>query len=216
MFYGARDYANQLRSGDDYHLLTPTTVIAWLVEPLFPGGAFHHHFRLYDPHTHTLLGDPLSVHVLQLAALSPSPSPPWSPSSPLSPADVTRYDVQAHRWARFLTARSDAELDQLASEDPIMALAKQTLDTISEDPETRRRAQEREDAIRLYEFDIAANRAEAASQGMSQIVLKQLGLRFGPPSAATRARVEAATREQLEAWAERILTAQTLDEVLTP
>jgi hypothetical protein len=45
-------------------------------------------------------------------------------------------------------------------------------------------------------------------------VLKQLGLRFGPLSDATRALVEAATIEQLDTWAERILTARTLDDVL--
>jgi PD-(D/E)XK nuclease family transposase len=134
VFYGARDYANQLLSGEDYHLLTPTTLIAWLVEPLFARDGFHHHFRMYDPDTDTQLGNQLSVHVLQLSAplLSPShvpsPSSPWSSSTPLSSSTATGYDMQAQRWARFLTARSDAELDQLASEDPIMALAKQTLD----------------------------------------------------------------------------------------
>jgi predicted transposase/invertase (TIGR01784 family) len=223
VFYGARDYASQLRNGDDYRRLTPTIVIAWLVEPLFPRGAFHYHFRLYDPDTRTQLGDPLSVHVLQLSAPVPSP-PRGSTSSPLSSAHATRYDVQAQRWARFLTARSDAALDQLASEDPIMSLAKQTLDALSEDPVVRRLAQEREDAIKLYEIDLAVGRAQAAAEGraegraegVAQTVLKLLGLRFGPLPAATQARVEAATREQLDAWAERVLTARTLDEVLAP
>jgi predicted transposase/invertase (TIGR01784 family) len=204
-YYGARDFADQLRCGDDYHLLTTTTVITWLVEPLFPGDALHFRFRMYDPDTCTSFGDQLAIHVLQLS----------SPSS-LSPPAATGYDAQVQRWARFLTARDDAELDQLASEDPIMTLAKQTLDKLSEDPEVRRLARDREDAIKLYEIDLAARCAEAEAKGEARVVLKLLGLRFGPPSAATRTCVEAATLEQLDAWAERVLTAQTLDEVLAP
>jgi hypothetical protein len=45
-------------------------------------------------------------------------------------------------------------------------------------------------------------------------LLKQLALRFGPPSEAIRARVEAATIEQLDVWGERVLQAETMHEVL--
>jgi hypothetical protein len=114
------------------------------------------------------------------------------------------------RWARFLTARDDAELDQLASEDPIMTLAKQTLEKLSEDPEVRRLARDREDAIKLYEIDLAAHRR----QDRAEILLKLLGLRFGRPSAATQASVQGATPNDLDRWIERVLTAQSLDEVL--
>ena len=46
-------------------------------------------------------------------------------------------------------------------------------------------------------------------------VLKQLRLRFQDLPEDVLARVEAATAEQLDLWAERILTAETLDEVLS-
>ncbi|MEX1365213.1 MAG: MBL fold metallo-hydrolase [Nannocystaceae bacterium] len=36
VYYGARAYADQLDRGDGYHFLEPTSVVAWLVEPLFP------------------------------------------------------------------------------------------------------------------------------------------------------------------------------------
>ena len=54
------------------------------------------------------------------------------------------------------------------------------------------------------------------AEGEAKLLLKQLGLRFGPLSDTTRARVESASIEQLETWAERILTAKTLDDVLAP
>ena len=50
-------------------------------------------------------------------------------------------------------------------------------------------------------------------QGESALLERQLTRRFGPPSAETRARLQAATVEQLEQWAENILDATTLEEV---
>ncbi len=99
-----------------------------------------------------------------------------------------------------------------------MHLAKQTLEELSQDPETRRLARERADAIKLYEMELAASQAEARAEGEAHgraaLLLKQLTLRFGPPSQETRARVEAATIEQLDVWAERVLTQGSLDGVL--
>jgi hypothetical protein len=148
----------------------------------------------------------------------------------LSLPPATGYDAQVERWARFLTARDDGELERLAAEDPIMTLAKDTLVQLSQDPELHWLARDREIGEWLYDNDLAVSRAdgEAAGEargesrgesrglvkGQANLLLKQLGLRFGPPSAATRAHVESATAEQLDTWAERVLTAQSIDEVL--
>ncbi|TLD44437.1 MAG: hypothetical protein FAZ92_03304 [Accumulibacter sp.] len=50
-------------------------------------------------------------------------------------------------------------------------------------------------------------------QGESALLERQLTRRFGPPSAETLARLNAATVEELEQWAENILDATTLEEV---
>jgi predicted transposase/invertase (TIGR01784 family) len=199
VYYAARDYADQLYRGDGYDQLTPTVVIAWVVEPLpeLPQ-RLHSVFELRERHTHALFGDQLAIHVLQLSALTAS--------------GTVGYDPRVERWARFLAAREDAEYEQLASEDPIMSIAKQALDHLSQDPVVHRLARERADAMKLYELDLAACRAE----GEAKLLLKQLGLRFGPLSEAVRVRVESAGVERLEVWGERVLTAQTLDEVLAP
>lgn len=205
VYYGARDYATQLGRGDDYEQLTPTVVIAWLVDPLFPDlERLHAIFELRERHTHRLLSDQLQFHVLQLSKLSSSR------------AGIGYDDPRVERWARFLMAQDDAELDELASEDPIMALAKQTLDQLSQDPETHRLAREREDSLKLYRMHLAASRVEGKVEGEANVLLKLLGLRFGVLPEATRARVERATLAQLDAWVERVLTAATLDEVFAP
>lgn len=157
VYYAARDYADQLGRGDGYDQLTPTVVVVWLLEPLFPGLD-----RLH----------------------------------------------------------SIFELRELATEDPIMAIAKHTLEELSRDPESNRLARERADAVKLYQMDLAAVRAEARAEGRAEeraeVLLKLLGLRFGPLSATIEDRVREATPERLERCVERVLTAETLDEVFAP
>ncbi len=50
--------------------------------------------------------------------------------------------------------------------------------------------------------------------GERTIILRQLTKRFGPLDAAVVAQVEQASVSNLELWADRILTAGTLEEVL--
>ncbi len=206
VYYAARDYADQLQRGDEYHLLTPTIVVVWVVEPLFADlDRFHSIFELRERHTHMRFSDQLTIHLLQLRSTLP-PNP-------------TGYHARIDRWARFLVARTNADLAQLASEDPIMATAKQTLDQLSQDPAARRLARDRADAI-FYKMDLIASEARGRlvgkTEGEARLLLKQLGLRFSDPSEAVRTRVETATPEQLDLWAERVLTAKTLDEVFAP
>ena len=55
--------------------------------------------------------------------------------------------------------------------------------------------------------------SEGKAEGKAEVVLKQLRLKFGELSPDVRARVENATGDDLDLWAERILTAATLEEL---
>ncbi len=57
-------------------------------------------------------------------------------------------------------------------------------------------------------------RAEGEARGKAQLLLKLLTLRFGPLPDAAHARVNTAPEAELEVFAERVLTAPTLDDVL--
>ena len=59
-------------------------------------------------------------------------------------------------------------------------------------------------------------RMEGKTEGRVEIILKQLALRFGPLPDATQTRVRSAQDAQLDAVAEQVLTAQTLEEALDP
>lgn len=200
VYYGARELVEQLARGDGYELLRPSIVIVWMVEPLFPSlERLHAIFELRERHAHVRFGEQIAIHVLQLRRLPKG--------------DESSYDPRVVRWARFLGG-PDADLERLAAEDPIMQLAKQTLDRISEDPEVRRLAREREDAIKLHRMEIVASRQEGRVEGRAAALLDLLAMRFGPPPPRIRERIAAATPEQLVAWTRRVLDAQTPDEVV--
>jgi hypothetical protein len=70
-----------------------------------------------------------------------------------------------------------------------------------------------------YEDIVENFRREAVQEGVTQgerkVLLRQLRRRFGAEvDAETERRVAAATGEQLEVWAERVLSASTLIEIL--
>lgn len=55
---------------------------------------------------------------------------------------------------------------------------------------------------------------QGRSEGQRQMLVRQLGKRFGTLPNDAVARVSAATLETLELWSDRVLTASTLSEVL--
>ncbi len=50
-------------------------------------------------------------------------------------------------------------------------------------------------------------------EGEAAVLLRQITLKFGPPSKVVRQRVRDADADTLLQWSERVLTAQQLDEV---
>lgn len=57
-------------------------------------------------------------------------------------------------------------------------------------------------------------RAEGEARGRAEILVQQLTLKFGPLPEAVSETVHAAPSDQIQTWAARILTADTLDQVL--
>ena len=56
--------------------------------------------------------------------------------------------------------------------------------------------------------------SKGESRGRAAVLLRQLQLKFGPLPEVVTARVQSASIEELDAWAERILSATSLDEAL--
>jgi predicted transposase YdaD len=60
----------------------------------------------------------------------------------------------------------------------------------------------------------AEGRSEGRAEGKVEVVLKQLGLRFGPLPDGVEERARVATAAQLDALAELVLTANSLGDAL--
>jgi hypothetical protein len=58
-------------------------------------------------------------------------------------------------------------------------------------------------------------RAEGRAKGAARILMRQLTRKFGWVPDRVRERINAASIEQLEVWCERVLDAETLDEVFS-
>ena len=69
-------------------------------------------------------------------------------------------------------------------------------------------------ARRYYGQGKAEGKVEGKVEGRIELILKLLALRFGPLTEAAQARVRGAQDAQLDAVAERMLTAKTLEEAL--
>ena len=95
------------------------------------------------------------------------------------------------------------EVDDRLTVDELKRLA---TTTIGEDVE--------EEIVTLADRLREEGRQKGERTGERKVLLKQLTLRFGQLPDAALARVNAAGVEQLEAWAERVLTALTLAEVI--
>src|SRR5512132_1485497 len=95
------------------------------------------------------------------------------------------------------------EVDEQLTVDELKRLATKT---IGEDVE--------EEIVTLADRLREEGRQKGERTGERKLLLKQLTLRFGTLPDAALARVNAAGVEQLEAWAERVLTALTLAEVI--
>ncbi len=60
---------------------------------------------------------------------------------------------------------------------------------------------------------LSQGKAEGKAEGRAEVLLKLLTLRFGPLSEAVQARVRAAAVSQLDTFAERVRSVQSLDDI---
>ncbi|HTV20991.1 MAG TPA: DUF4351 domain-containing protein [Polyangiaceae bacterium] len=59
----------------------------------------------------------------------------------------------------------------------------------------------------------AEGKVQGKIEGKAELILRLVRLKFGEVPEAVRGRVVSAASEELDGWAERIITASTLDEL---
>jgi len=171
LFYWAKLYTAQLHPGDTYRQLCPCISVTFLNDRLLPTDRLHSIFRTVEVNELYELSDALELHIIELPKLQTGDT-----------------DWRIEHWARFLLARSEAELQELAMTDSDMLRAKQALDTLSQDPAAQELARQREMARAnlaiIRGFEREEGRTEGLDQGLDQGLAR--GLRH---EVATLARV---------------------------
>ncbi len=179
LYYWARAFSENRHRGDKDVDTRPVFSIPWLEAPTFQQPHSHGAFRILEEKRGEIFTPELAIHALELSKLGLAPS---------------TEDVRILRWARFLLAQTDEERQTLADEDPIMSLARTTLEELSADPEAQRLARERDDAIFLHEYFMARSRREGKAEGLREDIRELCGAMALP---LENSRLEGLSIEQL-------------------
>ena len=213
-YYLARTLSSQIVSGQDYHALRPVIGIHLLDFDLFdePESARQAQwcFELRDrTNPQIKLGDELKLHIIELAK-------------------ADRLGQTRGHLGDWITLFEHWQEDSTMQtvDYPLVQQALDRLKGLSADAETRRKAFVRERALLDEASAINAATARGIEQGIEQgiekgmqqgkhegetaILERLLTKRFGPLTADTRAKLNAASLEELDRWADRILDAPTL------
>ena len=208
LMYWARLFEEQLDHGAKYSQLQPVVGIYLLGEPWLPTRRFHSIFRLQEVHDQSLFTDAIELHIVELRKVS-------------CLTDQERAEHESLvRWAAFFNASTAKELQAAALGDPIMQDAKRQLEVLSADPQVRHWAHRRAIGQKLQRVILAEERREGREEGReeegSRLVLRLLGVRFGRLPSWVEERVAAGSSEQLDRWAERLLSADSVEAVFDP
>jgi predicted transposase/invertase (TIGR01784 family) len=208
LFHWARVYRDGLNRGDAFMELCPVRVVFILGYEHLPGTRMHSIFQVREVHDGTRLSDDLEIHLVELPKAA-------------SEAEVEATERAAHEWAMFLAAETDEERRRLAMGNEDIRKATEALDRLSQDPKAQSLARWREDQMRMYRVELAAMERRGLERGLEQglerertLIRRLLDKKFGPLCAATLAQLDVADHAALERYADRVLTARSLEEVL--
>ncbi|MBI4704673.1 MAG: Rpn family recombination-promoting nuclease/putative transposase [Deltaproteobacteria bacterium] len=202
LYYWARMYGAQLRPGMAYDELQPCVAIFILGYAELPSSRFHCTFQVLEVHGGERLSDQLEVHMVELPKL---------------PARGGGQSEEAllEDWGRFLWARSDQELEEVAMSNPVMAKAKGALDSLSAQPEVQELARQRELALSNWATGVRTARAEGQVEGRAAALVAMLEARGLSVSDAQRARITGCTDiATLDRWIVRAATAGSAEKAL--
>lgn len=194
LYYWAKAFADSIVAGEAYTELRSCVSILWFKAAVLRSPGFHSVFHLSEDESRELFSRHIEFHVLELPKLHLASQ---------------RRQAKLERWARFLRARTEEELEVLAQEDPTMTAAKHALEELSSDPEAQRLARDRETAVLMHRHLLASSRNDGQSALLGRILVSK----FGEIPEWAQDRLRNASSGELETWADRILVASSVEEV---
>ena len=208
LYHWSRVFSEQLVPGGTFVDLRPCVAIFILARPALPWRRLHSTFRVLEIHNHQALCDDLEVHFVELSKLG---------------YGRAENNADLLDWSTFLACRDEAAIDAAARRNPMIAKARSELVRLSADKKARYLARKREEYLLMQQFEKAEARRQGIQEGIEQgieqgnrqLLTRQLRVRFGELPAWAEHRVLEATASDIDRWAERILTASTVEEALS-
>lgn len=147
LYYWAKTYTSQIKTGDPYTLLQKVIQIIIVDFDLLPSCGVHSTFLLTEPSTSTIFSNHLEIHALQLGRVG---------NKPLQ--DMSNLE----KWLLFFKG-NQKEKEEVAMESSAFKEAFEEIERLSRDPETVQLAISREMALRdhIQRMEDAENRGLA-------------------------------------------------------
>jgi predicted transposase/invertase (TIGR01784 family) len=182
LYYWARLFTSQQQRGAPYTALRRCVVVLITNFVELKSQRFHSVFQVRERHSSELLTGHLELHLLELPKLPSAFDKNDEPTLAL--------------WGKFLSAKADEELEELAMEHPVLKQAKAALDRLSADDVARLQAEQREMALITFEAGMAAAREDARQEGLEEG--RQQGLQEGRQEGLQEGRQEGRQEGLLE------------------
>ena len=162
LFYWAKLYSSELKSGEDYGELKQTITINIINFNMFNGDDYHNEVAAMIKGTDEVFSDKFSIHFFELKKVGKMPNP----------------DNSRELWLQFINADSEEEFEMISQTHvPIMQKAVKVIYDISEDTKIREIARLREKA--LHDEASALKNAKAEGEAIGLEKGEAIGLEKG-------------------------------------
>lgn len=153
LFYWAKLYSSELKSGEEYSELKQTITINIINFNMFGGDDYHTEVAAMIKGTGEVFSDKFSIHFFELKKVGKKPDPANS----------------RKLWLQFINADSEENLEMISSTNiPIMQKAVNVIYDMSEDTKIREIARMREKALHDEASAIKNAKAEGREEGRAE------------------------------------------------
>ena len=153
LYYWAKLYARDLRSGESYSNLEPTISINICNFDMFECEEYHSTFELYERNRHEKLTDKCRIDFLELKKAR---------------GENSRQIRRLERWMRFFNINSEEEAEMVAKLDATMEQAILALRAMSSDTLARQMAEMREAHLHDEATALESAREEGREEGIAK------------------------------------------------
>ena len=155
LYYLSKMTLDQIGAGEGYDKIQKVVCIVIAADHILVGenDKLHNRYRLYDPETGSTFTDKMEINTLDL----------------MKNANSKTVDPEVHEWVKFFNAKTKDTLEMAQSSkiDAVKKAANMVL-KVNADDKTRIEAEQRENAIRLYQTGMDASKEEGRKEGIKE------------------------------------------------